>query len=84
MKQVMDEPASRTDGCACRAVRYRVKGTPDWVAHCHYSGCRRTSGTALSTYAGYAADRFIFIRPAALSHRAGPGSRGGGVMTARL
>ena len=47
-------------GCACGAVRCRAAGKPKWVAHCHCRDCRRNTGTALVTWAGFPAERFAF------------------------
>lgn len=49
-------------GCLCGAVRYRVRGAPLWVAHCHCQSCRRATASVMATYAGYAGDRFAVER----------------------
>jgi hypothetical protein len=54
--------SSRTGGCHCGAVRYQVQGPPKWIAHCHCASCRKTTGTAMSTYAGYDQDRFVLLK----------------------
>jgi len=41
---------TRTGGCSCGAVRYRVGMPPLWVAHCHCSMCRRAQGAAFVTW----------------------------------
>ena len=45
-------------GCLCGAVRYRVTGAPRWVAHCHCKSCRKASGSAVVTWAGYTRETF--------------------------
>ena len=45
-------------GCLCGAVRYRVTGAPGWVAHCHCESCRKASGSAVVTWAGYTRESF--------------------------
>ena len=45
-------------GCSCGAVRYRVSGQPLWIANCHCKSCRRATGAAMATYAGYATENF--------------------------
>ena len=57
--------ASRTGGCLCGAVRYRVGMPALWVAHCHCSMCRRAQGAAFVTWVGTAADRFVLESGAA-------------------
>jgi len=37
--------------CLCGAVRYEVSGPVHDVHHCHCSMCRKTHGTAFSTFA---------------------------------
>jgi len=45
-----------TGGCLCRAVRYRARAEPLWVAHCHCESCRRSSGAPFVTWAGFPKD----------------------------
>ncbi len=47
------EARTRSGGCLCGAIRYLAEGAPLWVAHCHCASCRRATGTAIVTYAGY-------------------------------
>ena len=37
-------------GCLCGAVRYRVNGPIESVAHCHCNSCRRSAGAAFVTW----------------------------------
>ncbi|MDV9033748.1 GFA family protein [Pseudomonas sp. RAC1] len=37
-------------GCHCGALRYRLVGTLEDVAHCHCSICRRVSGALVVTW----------------------------------
>ncbi|WP_439646998.1 GFA family protein [Chromobacterium sinusclupearum] len=39
-----------TGGCLCGAVRYRLRGMPYHVTHCHCRSCRRASGAAFVTW----------------------------------
>ena len=50
----------------CGAVRFTAQGSPNWVAHCHCSDCRRANGAAFSTYVGFpqTAVRFNNDKPA--------------------
>jgi hypothetical protein len=43
----------RRGRCRCAAVRFVARGVPRWVAHCHCESCRRATGAAFATYAGY-------------------------------
>lgn len=40
-------------GCLCGAVRYTAKGKPDHMGHCHCGMCRKSTGAAFSTFAGF-------------------------------
>ena len=46
--------------CLCGAVRYEVTGSVHDVHHCHCSMCRRSHGTAYSTFARLTASDFRF------------------------
>jgi len=50
---------TRTGGCSCGAVRYRIGMPPLWVAHCHCSMCRRAQGAAFVTWFGVPEDRCV-------------------------
>ncbi len=39
-----EEATTRTGGCLCGGVRYRIRGALRDVTACHCSQCRRTSG----------------------------------------
>ncbi len=41
--------------CLCGTVRYRARGTPVYAAHCHCGMCKRNSGAAFMTFAGFPA-----------------------------
>lgn len=40
-------------GCLCGAVRYTAKGKPDHMGHCHCGMCRKSTGAAFGTFAGF-------------------------------
>lgn len=40
-------------GCLCGAVRYTAKGKPDHMGHCHCTMCRKSTGAAFGTFAGF-------------------------------
>jgi hypothetical protein len=52
------EPVTRTGGCLCGAVRYRVSGEPFHVGRCHCVDCRKESGSAFTVYAKWPRDAF--------------------------
>lgn len=41
-------------GCLCGAVRWRARGAPKNVNHCHCEMCRRASGAPVVTWATFA------------------------------
>jgi hypothetical protein len=49
---------SRTGGCLCGAVRYRVSGDPVHVGRCHCADCRKESGSAFSVYGQWPLEAF--------------------------
>lgn len=65
----------RTGGCLCGAVRYRTRGAPAWVAHCHCTSCRRTTGAAFATYAGFKRLNFAYVKGAPSVYESSPGVR---------
>ena len=46
----MSTSQNLTGGCLCGAVRYRLRGEPYDVVHCHRKSCRRVSGAAFVTW----------------------------------
>ncbi len=40
-------------GCLCGAVRYTARGKPDHMGHCHCTMCRKSTGAAFGTFAGF-------------------------------
>jgi hypothetical protein len=52
----------REGGCLCGAVRYRISGKPNWVAHCHCQSCRKACGSVVLTWAGYPTDKYEFTQ----------------------
>jgi hypothetical protein len=65
--------AEHAGGCLCGAVRYRASGAPSWIANCHCASCRRATGAPLTTYAGFAAERFAWTAGAPLRFSSSPG-----------
>ncbi len=56
-------------GCLCGAVRYRATQDPLWVMHCHCGMCRKMSGAAFSTGAGFAPETFAWTKGAPTRYR---------------
>ncbi len=46
--------------CECGRVQFEVDGDIHDFSHCHCSQCRRLHGAAFATFAGVAADRFLY------------------------
>ena len=40
-------------GCLCGRLRFEVSGPPNRVTHCHCFMCRRQTGAAVATFAGF-------------------------------
>jgi hypothetical protein len=49
-------------GCQCGAVRYQVSGTPQHVALCHCSDCRKSAGAPMVAWAAFAEDEFTLLQ----------------------
>lgn len=49
-------------GCQCGAVRYQVDGTPQHVALCHCSDCRKSAGAPMVAWAAFAEDEFTLLQ----------------------
>lgn len=58
--------------CYCGAVQFETSGDPIWVSHCHCESCRRHSGSAMTTYAGFRPDQVTFT--AEMPSRFSPGN----------
>lgn len=67
------QPVDQTGGCLCGAVRFRVKGAPKWVVHCHCPSCRRQTGAAFVPYAGFKAVDFQLTSGKLASYNSSPG-----------
>lgn len=47
--------------CLCGAVRYETDGPLEGIDHCHCSMCRRSHGSAFSTYGRVARDKLRLL-----------------------
>jgi hypothetical protein len=56
-------------GCLCGVVRYQAAGTAYGITHCHCRTCRRASGAAFVTWAGFDSDKFQFTQAQPASYR---------------
>ncbi|MGH8465111.1 MAG: GFA family protein [Pseudomonas sp.] len=59
-------------GCHCGALRYRVQGPLNDVAHCHCSVCRRVSGGLLVTWATLPCANFQWLSGTPRSYDSSP------------
>jgi hypothetical protein len=70
----MSEPSEDHSGsCLCGAVRFKARGRPLWVAHCHCQSCRRNTGSAVATFVGYRKDRLAYVAGAPEIYASSPG-----------
>ena len=49
-------------GCQCGAVRYEVNGTPQHVALCHCSDCRKSAGAPMVSWAAFAETELTMLQ----------------------
>ena len=68
---------SHTGGCLCGAVRFRARGAPLYVSHCHCTMCRKASGAPVVTFAGFPADRVTFTKGKPAHYRSSKVARRG-------
>jgi hypothetical protein len=61
--------ASLEGGCLCRAVRYRVAGTPLFSVICHCNTCRRASAAPSVAWVTFERHQVEFLAGAARSSR---------------
>lgn len=63
----------RDGGCLCGNVRFRADNAPKWVGHCHCNSCRKFTGSAFATYAGYPTDAVTQTGKAPAQHHSSEG-----------
>ena len=63
-------------GCLCGAIRYTAVGSPKWIANCHCHSCRKQTGAAFATYAGYTEAQVSFTGAPKVFHSSPDVSRG--------
>jgi hypothetical protein len=49
---------SESGGCHCGSIRYEVSGTPQHVALCHCSDCRKSAGAPMVAWAAFSEVEF--------------------------
>jgi len=62
-------------GCHCGAIRYEVFGKPDYVACCHCTDCRKTTGAPVAVFATYLEKQVRFIKGERKVYNSSPGVR---------
>ncbi len=65
----------RTGGCLCASVRFEAHGSPRWVGICHCHSCRKATGGALVTAAGFAATSVELHGETLAEYHSSPGVR---------
>ena len=60
-------------GCLCGGIRFIAGGEPLWVVHCHCRSCRRHTGSAVATFAGYPRKQVQFIAEHRSIYSSSPG-----------
>jgi hypothetical protein len=62
-----------TGGCMCGAVRYKARGAPVWVGHCHCESCRRATGAPVVTFVCFKVDQVAFTKGERRIYNSSPG-----------
>lgn len=65
--------ATHEGGCLCGAVRYRVDGPIDSVAHCHCESCRRSAGAVFVTWFTIPRERLMWTKSSPRQFTSSPG-----------
>jgi hypothetical protein len=55
--------------CFCGKVTFRAARPAHWIGHCHCTQCRRISGAAFVTWAGFKTDDYAIHDPEGLFRR---------------
>ncbi len=58
----MNSERVREGGCLCGRIRYRVRGEPVNVCHCHCTMCQKAAGAAFVTWAQFPLDQIEFTK----------------------
>ena len=68
-----DQSTEHHGGCICGAVRYALRGLPEWSAHCHCRSCRKATGATFTTWVGVRKENFALTagQPAIFNSSAG-------------
>ena len=70
----MTDEMIRSGGCMCGAVRYEASGEPFSIAHCHCHSCRKHTGGAVVTLAGYLKEQVSFSGAERSLYESSPGA----------
>jgi hypothetical protein len=62
-----------TGHCYCNSVQFECSEDPIWVSHCHCESCRRHSGSAMASFAGFRPTQVQFSGEAVKSHHSADG-----------
>lgn len=46
--------------CLCGQLRFRVEGTPKWVAYCHCASCRRHTASPVGCFVNFRREQVVF------------------------
>ncbi len=64
---------TRTGGCLCGRTRFSATGKPRFVANCHCRSCRKATGGAYGTWAGFADTQIEWSGEPRALHESSPG-----------
>jgi len=67
-----DNIESHEGGCFCGEIRYKIKGAPEWSAHCHCRSCQKATGAAFTSWTAVKKENFEVIK-GQISTRTWPG-----------
>ena len=71
---MLDENLTASGGCHCGAVRFEVRGKPDFVGCCHCNDCRRSTGAPITIYPTFPETKVNFTTGERKRYESSPGA----------
>jgi hypothetical protein len=53
---------AHSGGCLCGAIRFTARGKPNHIGNCHCTQCRKATGAAFATFAGFESKDVTFTK----------------------
>jgi len=73
----MNDPIVHEGGCLCGEIRWRATGESRYLIHCHCGQCRRQSGSAFVSAAGFRPDAVSWLNAEPSFFQSSPNAKRG-------